>query len=511
MRQPPKAAASRRERRLAGFAVPAVLFVLAIGLLATAAAAAEPPTLAAEAPTLTTPGTDADTRAVTTLALSATPAVVDYGGTAVLSGRLSIAGAGAGDTGVAGATLTVTSSTDGLLWSDVTTVGTDALGGFSTPVTPTASYGRTTFNVAFAGSDALQPTAARLAVDSRAALGAPSVPLSVGRGSLFTMRGSLKPAPPAGTTAAVTIDCYRSESGLWVLRKTVTAPVQAGAGASAASGGSDAAHGLNAGDGAVYSLTMSLPAAGRWRLSASYADDAHAPTQSANSPVVTVGALPDLPVWNHDAVKTLPERMAYRGGSRQLVIATGAGPGARSGALSVFDYHAGDWVRVMATPAKFGSNGLTNGLTRHAGTRTTPTGIWRMPHYVFGRHPHPPKGTRMAYRLITPRSWWSAEYNATYNTWVETARHVDGEHLADSPGPYEFAVSSGYNALPNQRVYGRGTAIFLHVNHRGFTAGCVSVSRRAMLRLCRLLDPSRKPVCAAGTTRTGTATSIYGY
>jgi L,D-peptidoglycan transpeptidase YkuD (ErfK/YbiS/YcfS/YnhG family) len=94
---------------------------------------------------------------------------------------------------------------------------------------------------------------------------------------------------------------------------------------------------------------------------------------------------------------------------------------------------------------------------------------------------------------------------------VETARHIDGEHLADSPRSYEFAVSSGYNALPNRRVFGRGTAIFLHINHRGLTAGCVSVSRRAMIRLCRLLDPARRPACAIGTTRGGTAISIYAY
>ena len=502
MRGHPKAAVCLHGRRLIGLAALVALLLLAAGLLATAAAAA-----AAQAQTLAAAGRDADTRTVTTIALTATPTVVDYGGSAVLSGRLSTADTDVADAGIADATLTVTSSTDGLLWSAVTTVGTDAQGDFSTPVTPTASYGRTTFSVAFAGSDTLQPAAAQLAIDSRAALGAPSAPLSVGRHSLFTMKGSLKPALSAGT-AAVTVDCYRSESGLWILRKTVTAPVQGGTGAVGGSGEIVDSAGVG---GSVYSLAMSLPSAGRWRLRASYVDEAHAPTRSANSTVVTVGALPDLPVWNRNTAKTLPEHMAYRGGSRQLVIATGAGLGARYGTLSLFDYRAGDWIRVMSTPARFGSNGLTDGRTRRAGTRTTPTGVWRMPHYIFGTHRGPPSGTTMAYRRITQRSWWSAEHNSTYNTWVETARHVDGEHLADSPHAYEFAVSSGYNALPNQRVYGRGTAIFLHVNHRGLTTGCVSVTHSAMIRLCRLLDPARRPVCAVGTTRRGTVTSIYGY
>ena len=484
MRRHARTATSLRGRRFISLAALTASLMLATGLLATAAAAG------------------ADARTPTTIVLTATPAVVDYGGSAVLSGRLSTA-----DTGVADATLTVTSATDGLLWSAVTTVGTDAQGDFSTPVTPTASYGRTSFSVAFAGSDTLQPAAAQLAIDSRAALGAPSAPLSVGRNSVFTMHGPLKPAP-SSSTAAVTVDCYRSESGLWVLRKTVTAPVQDGTGAVGGSGRIVDSAGVG---GSLYSLAMSLPSAGRWRLRASYADETHAPTRSASSAVVTVGALPDLPVWNRNAVTTLPERMAYRGGSRQLVIATGAGLGARYGNLRVFDYRAGDWVRVLSTPAKFGSNGLTDGRTRHAGTRTTPTGVWRMPHYIFGTHRGPPSGATMAYRRITADSWWSAERDSTYNAWVETALRIDGEHLADSPHAYEFAVSSGYNALPNQRVYGRGTAIFLHVNHRGLTAGCVSVSRRAMIRLCRLLEPARSPVCAVGTTRRGTATSIVAY
>jgi len=150
-----------------------------------------------------------------------------------------------------------------------------------------------------------------------------------------------------------------------------------------------------------------------------------------------------------------------------------------------------------------------DGTQRVAGSRTTPTGIWLLPGYVFGTHARP-AGTKMAYRRITRRSYWTDEWTARYNTWVETSTPVPGEHLYGIRS-YEYALSTGYNALPNEQVMGRGAAIFLHVNHTGYTAGCVSVSRTAMRRIFRLLDPRKHPRFAIGTTERGTPTSIYSY
>jgi len=99
----------------------------------------------------------------------------------------------------------------------------------------------------------------------------------------------------------------------------------------------------------------------------------------------------------------------------------------------------------------------------------------------------------MAYRHITRRSWWSSERNATYNTWVETARHVYGEHLADYPVQYEFAVSRRYNARPNSCILRRAPGSFVHVFGRAYTAGCVSVARGDMIRLLAGSTPPRGP------------------
>ena len=60
-------------------------------------------------------------------------------------------------------------------------------------------------------------------------------------------------------------------------------------------------------------------------------------------------------------------------------------------------------------------------------------------------------------------------------------------------------------------MYGRGSGIFVHVFGRGYSAGCVSVSRAGMIRLLRALDPAKRPACAIGTTRRGTRTCIFAY
>ena len=172
---------------------------------------------------------------------------------------------------------------------------------------------------------------------------------------------------------------------------------------------------------------------------------------------------PDRPIWDRDGVTTIPERMKSRLDARQLVVVTGSRLGIRAGRVRVFEYRSGDWVRTMDVSARWGENGLVNGLLRHAGTRTTPTGIWLMPGWAFGTHPRKPSGVELGWRHITQNSWWSSENNATYNTWVETSRYVYGEHLADYPVAYEYGINSGYNARPNPCVYGRGSGIFLHV------------------------------------------------
>ena len=185
--------------------------------------------------------------------------------------------------------------------------------------------------------------------------------------------------------------------------------------------------------------------------------------------------------------------------------------------LKLYNESAGHWTKVMSVPADFGANGLVDGLTRTSGHLQTPTGIWRIGSFLFGQHAAPPAGTMMPYRRIRQDSWWSAESNSTYNTWVDSQSPVSGEHLADAQVQYEYAFNTGYNSSPNQRVVGRGTAIFIHCseppgNSLGpYTHGCIAIDPSAIKRLFTTLDPTRHPTCAIGTLENGSPTSIWAY
>jgi L,D-peptidoglycan transpeptidase YkuD (ErfK/YbiS/YcfS/YnhG family) len=206
----------------------------------------------------------------------------------------------------------------------------------------------------------------------------------------------------------------------------------------------------------------------------------------------------------------LPLLMADTSGARQLLVATARTLHETTGTLQVFVLVDGVWVERLAVPARFGMRGLMDGTRRTAGNKTTPTGIWAMPDFMFGTNHRAPLGSRMKFRQLTWRSWWSSRRGTTYNRWV-TAAHWTGEHIGGSTKAYEFAVSTGYNAAPNISVYGRGTGIFLHVWGSATTAGCVSISRANMIRVCRILDRSKSPHFAIGTLEAGTPTSIWAY
>jgi L,D-peptidoglycan transpeptidase YkuD (ErfK/YbiS/YcfS/YnhG family) len=202
-------------------------------------------------------------------------------------------------------------------------------------------------------------------------------------------------------------------------------------------------------------------------------------------------------------------------GSRQLIVATAPKLGSTHGTVRIFNLTGGGWKQVLTAPARYGTNGLILGSKRKQGTRTTPTGIWWPGTWVWGWHKSPPSGTLMPYRQTTQNVWWSAENNSTYNTWVVSSHRVNGEHLVDVRIQYEYAWSTGYNAPPNERVRGRGTAIFLHVfdppsYNDGLSAGCIGISRANMIKAFRIIDPALKPCFAIGTESSG-AGSITSY
>ncbi|MFF9818448.1 L,D-transpeptidase [Streptomyces sp. NPDC014006] len=206
----------------------------------------------------------------------------------------------------------------------------------------------------------------------------------------------------------------------------------------------------------------------------------------------------------------LPERMRDTGGGTQLIVARAPSTASTTGTVSWWDLRRGRWVRAGSAPARFGANGLVEGVARRQGTNTTPTGLYELP-FAFGVKAAP-GGTRMPYRPVRQDSWWCQDNDSrAYNRWSEPlasdCRAAEAEHLVSYRTQYAYALVVGFNY--RAPVRGRGAGIFLHVTGRGATAGCVSVPEGAMRRILRWAVPSREPHIAVGTVAGVTAVTRY--
>jgi L,D-peptidoglycan transpeptidase YkuD (ErfK/YbiS/YcfS/YnhG family) len=78
-----------------------------------------------------------------------------------------------------------------------------------------------------------------------------------------------------------------------------------------------------------------------------------------------------------------------------------------------------------------------------------------------------------------------------FRWWLPASDPNSSERLTDYRRQYEWSIVTDFNV---EQVRHKGAGIFLHVNGRGATAGCVSAPRRFIRALVRLLDPARVPV-----------------
>ncbi|CAM5620598.1 L,D-transpeptidase family protein [Streptomyces purpurascens] len=224
----------------------------------------------------------------------------------------------------------------------------------------------------------------------------------------------------------------------------------------------------------------------------------------AVSSLLALGAGPSAPS------PPLPARMADTGGGTQLITAVAPKRASTTGTVTWWDLRGGRWVRTGSAPARFGANGLVEGAARAQGTDTTPTGLYGLP-YAFGIEAAP-RGTAYTYRRVHRDSWWCQDNDSrSYNRWTEPraadCRAAESEQLITYRAQYAHALVIDFNY--ERPVRGRGAGIFLHVNGRGATAGCVSVPKDAMRRILTWADPAKRPHIAVGTTSGTTAVTRY--
>src|SRR4030081_2223482 len=147
----------------------------------------------------------------------------------------------------------------------------------------------------------------------------------------------------------------------------------------------------------------------------------------------------------------------------------------------------------QAIPVALGRGGIR--ANKREGDGGTPKGTFR-PRQLLGRADRPPRPcTSLPIRAIRPQDAWCEDpASRHYNQPVLLERESGGDRLARDDHLYDFIVEIDHNSSP--RFAGRGSAVFLHLARDNLapTAGCVSMTKSAMLRLLRRLGPETRIV-----------------
>lgn len=123
---------------------------------------------------------------------------------------------------------------------------------------------------------------------------------------------------------------------------------------------------------------------------------------------------------------------------------------------------------------------------KREGDGGTPRGIFRPVRLWWRSDRHPRPRTFLPARAITSTDAWCEDpADRRYNQPIRLRGSATGDRLTRDDHLYDFIIEIDHNTRP--RIAGRGSAVFLHLARDNFgpTAGCVAMTRPAMLRLLR--------------------------
>lgn len=190
--------------------------------------------------------------------------------------------------------------------------------------------------------------------------------------------------------------------------------------------------------------------------------------------------------------KGLPYKVKATSGSSQLIIAHTTSRKSTRGSVELWQRSGSTWKRTKKVSARFGYSGLALPSAKREGDGRTPMGRYTLPS-AFGRQAKP-AGTKLRYTRVDKNDQWcskssSANYNRFMTRPTKSCPAKNAEVLSKY-AQYDRAMVIGYNTA---RTPKRGSAIFFHINGKGSTAGCVSVSRSAMNSILPWVNPAKKP------------------
>ena len=147
----------------------------------------------------------------------------------------------------------------------------------------------------------------------------------------------------------------------------------------------------------------------------------------------------------------------------------------------------------LAIPVALGRGGIL--ANKREGDGGTPRGTFRPRQLWWRADRHVRPRTFLPVRPIQPQDAWCEDPNDRhYNRPLRLTPDRGGDRLTRTDHLYDFIVEIDHNIRP--RIAGRGSAVFLHLAPENFgpTAGCVSMTRAAMLQLLRRLSPQTRIV-----------------
>lgn len=190
--------------------------------------------------------------------------------------------------------------------------------------------------------------------------------------------------------------------------------------------------------------------------------------------------------------------LTARASQRTMILSKNKAKSASSGIVlvrpSAGDPHRG-WLTVdgRTVPVALGRGGIR--ANKREGDGSTPKGSFRPRQLWWRADRHPRPRTALPVRAIRAEDAWCENPRSRhYNRPVRLDRGQNGDRLRRDDQLYDFIIEIDHNTAP--RVAGRGSAVFLHLARTDFspTAGCVSMTKSAMLRLLERIGPRTRIV-----------------
>lgn len=225
-----------------------------------------------------------------------------------------------------------------------------------------------------------------------------------------------------------------------------------------------------------------------------------APPATAKPKLTTKPNLPALPAALRPTARAVRSRQPPPHIGSQLIVVRAPAYGDTYATLTAYDVTGGHRHVVFGPwAARIGYRGFAPAGQKREGDGRTPSGAYRF-QFMFGVNRNP--GVRYPYRTAHSYDVWDDDPSSPlYNKWVDERTRNPGrspEPMDQTPA-YDYGAVIAYNTA---RTPGLGSAIFLHVDVGGPTAGCVSLPMGELLDMLRWLAPARSPLIEMGVQTT---------